>query len=202
MSSSLIMRNRKVHIAIITFIIIYAIVTYLRVDPQHQFGVMSWFPVFILAGTYVGILFVKHLLPNMVYRATNSVLGSNAEIEHDPLHDARAALARGDYEEAIEIYRSISAEDPSDPQPWISQSMIEKNNLANPPLAIKTLRKAISSHDWTDDERAFFMARIADIQINSLTDHAEASVTLQEIIDTFPETRHSANAAHKLHDLN
>lgn len=189
------------HMMIIGVIIVYAGITYFRIDPDDQFGVLNWFPVFVVAGTYVGVIFVKHVLPNVIYKATNSILGSNAEVEHDELHDARAALARGDYEEALETYRRIAAENPDDPQFWLSQAMIQQKNLANPPAAIKVLKQAIKSYEWTDDERAFFMSRIASIQIDDLADYKEASMTLQKIIDTFPKTRHSANATHKLDDL-
>lgn len=195
------MKVPTVHKIIISVIIAYAVITYFRVDPDDQFGVLQWFPVFIITAIYVGSMFVKYVLPNLVFKATNSILGSNAEIEHNPLHDARAASARGDYEESLGIYQSIAAENPDDPQVWLSQAMIQQKNLENPPAAIKTLRKAISSYEWPDDEKAFFMSRIAGIQIDDLANHEEASITLQDIIDTFPKTRHSVNATHKLDDL-
>ena len=195
------MRGLKLHLLIIVLIITYAVVTYFRIDEEKQFAVLSWFPVFIVAGIYTGTVFVKYALPHMVNVATNSILGSNAEIEYDPLHDARAALARGDHQEALEIYQEASVKNPENQQTWLSQVMIQQKHLDKPAAAIQTLKEAMKSHEWPDDERAFFMSRIADIQFNDLADNQAATITLQEIIQDFPKTRHSANATHKLHDI-
>lgn len=198
----LIMRSWKAHTIIAIGIIIYAIITHFRINPEDQFSVMNWFPVFLITGIYLGVIFVLYLLPTMVQTATDSVLGSNAEIENDPLHDARAAVARGDYQEAIDLYQKVLSEDAKNQQAWIDQANIQQKKLNNPQAAIETLQLALSSHDWPDNDEGYFMSRIADIQLNDLENKQAAVQLLQEIIDTFPNTRHSANATHKLHAIN
>lgn len=192
------MNKKKLHGTIVIILIIYAIITYYRVDPESKFGVMQWFPVFLITGIYVGIVFVVYILPNLVHSATNSVLGSNEKVEKDPRHDARAAEARGDYTEAAEIYNKLLTNSPEDEKSWLALVMIQQKKLHSPESAIKTLEKALLHDDWPEDSKAFFMSRRADIYLNDLDNQIEAATLLQQIIETFPNTRHSANATHKL----
>lgn len=196
------MSRLKVHLIIIGIILIFALITRANIKPDDEFAAMNWFPVFVITGAYLGVVFATTLLPRLVHQTTSALFGSNAEIEHSPLHDARAAVARGDYEESIEIFQAIYTKDPTNHEAWLAQAMIYQKNLEQPKSAMQTYQRALQSHDWKDDQKAFFMSRMADIQLNELDTPTEAASLFQEIIDLFPNTRHSANAMHQLNSLN
>ena len=51
---------------------------------------------FLTAG-YIGVLFVVYLLPTIAHKFTHAVYDSGEMVENDPMHDARALVAQGDY---------------------------------------------------------------------------------------------------------
>ena len=201
MATSLIMNKWKVHAAVIALMTIYGICVYIGVDEEKQYDVMKLFPVLVLGGLYLGILFVLYALPNMVDKGVNSVLGSNAEIEADPYHDAHVAVAQGEYPAAIRVFKEGLEKDTDNIKPWVEIAKIQLKNLENPQAAIKTYQKALTKGDWSDNDTAYFMSRIAEIQNTELSDHAAATEILQSIIAQFPDTRHSANAKHSLREM-
>lgn len=161
----------------------------------------SQLPVLILTAIYLGVLFVLYILPTLTDRATSAVLGSNALVEKDPLHDARAASARGDYQEAMVIYAKVSQEEPSNRLPWVEIAKIQREKCQDPSTAIHTLTTALESHEWLLEDAAFFMGKIAEIYSQDLKNTSAAINILQRMIETFPNTRHAANAKHKLREL-
>lgn len=187
----------------IIFIVIASVVasTFIGADPDDDSRAVSQLPALMLAGVYIGILFVLYILPAITDKATSAVLDSNEIVEADPLHDARAAYARGDYEEAINVYRSVTDSDPYNRLPWVEISKIQHDNLEDPATALETLRTALESHEWPVNDAAFFMGRIAEIYKDDLEDQDACIAILQQMIELFPETRHSANATHRLREL-
>lgn len=175
--------------------------TYFTTDTEDPIAAMSWLPVFIVVGVYLGVIVAFYLMPKMVDSIMTTISGSDMELEHTDFHDARVAVARGDYEEAIKIYQTISNNGPDNADPWLSQAMLQQKNLANPAAAVQTLKEALESYEWPDDEKAFFMSRMADIQLHDLEEFDLAANQLQQIIDQFPKTLHSANASHQLEGI-
>lgn len=187
----------------IIFIVIASIVasTFIGVDAEDDSKVVSQLPALMLAGVYVGVLFVLYILPAITDKATSAVLDSNELVETDPLHDARAAYARGDYEEAMEVYRSVTEKDPYNRLPWVEIAKIQHDNLEDPQASVDTLRTALESHEWPVNDAAFFMGRLAEIYLDDLDDRESCVVILNQMIELFPETRHSANATHRLREM-
>ncbi len=195
------MTKKIVHIVI--FLIVAGIVatTFINVDSEDEATAVMQLPVLMLAGLYAGIMFVLYVLPTITEKATTAVLDSGELVETDPLHDARAAYARGDYEVAIEVYRNFTTEDPYNRLPWVEVAKIQHDNLEDPEAAAGTLREALESREWPINDAAYFMGRLSEIYLNDL-DGQEACITiLNQMIELFPETRHSANASHKLNDI-
>jgi tetratricopeptide (TPR) repeat protein len=155
----------------------------------------------MLAGVYVGVLFVLYILPAITDKATSAVLDSNELVETDPLHDARAAYARGDYEEAMEVYRNVAEDDPYNRLPWVEIAKIQHDNLDDPEASLETLRTALESHEWAVNDAAFFMGRLAEIYNEDMDDPESCVVILEQMVELFPETRHSANATHRLREM-
>ena len=175
------------------------------VEEEEGFGdaarVLTRGVLFLVLGIYAAAMFLTYVLPNIVNRATREMYGSGAEVEDDPLHDARALFAQGDYHGAIEIYRQVAKETPDDRFPWVEIAKIQNTNLDDPDAAIETLREGLESKEWSVNNAAFFMFRIAELFEKEKEDVMTSVQLLQQVVELFPETRHSANATHRLREL-
>ncbi|MGJ8698199.1 MAG: tetratricopeptide repeat protein [Verrucomicrobiaceae bacterium] len=155
----------------------------------------------LLIVVQLGFLVMTYVLPSFVDKMSEEMYGSTAEVEDDPLHDARAAMAQGDYHEAIRIFREVFQQNPEDRFPMVEIAKIQRDNLDSPALAVDTLKEALESKEWRENDAAFFMFRIADIYENDMDNHEGAIAILKQVLETLPDTRHSANATHKLREL-
>jgi len=187
----------------IIFLIVAGVVTatFMNTDPNDDTSAVFQLPALMLAGVYAGILFIMYVLPAITDKATTMVFDSGEMVEEDPLHDARAAYARGDYEEAIAVYRSVMADDPYNRLPWVEVAKIQHDNLEDTDSAIQTLREALESHEWPVNDAAYFMGRLSEMYIEDKEDRESGVSILHQMIEIFPETRHSANATHKLREM-
>ncbi len=154
---------------------------------------------FLTSGV-VGILVVSYLIPLFAQRMTQVAYGSDEELGRDAMREAHSLLAQGEYEAAIESFRQVAAEDPSNRLPWVEIAKIQYAHLNNPALSIKTLQGALEGQEWPIDDAAFFMFRLAEIYDEAFGDRHTARSIIQQVIDNFPQTRHSANATHKLRE--
>ena len=154
---------------------------------------------FLTAGL-VGIIFVIHVLPAIAHRFTHAVYDSAEMVEKDPMHDARAKVAQGDWEGAIEAFRAAAAADPLNRLPYVEIAKIQLDHLESAPAAIDTLRHAIEGQEWQENDAAYLMFRLAEIYDTKMDDRMSAGTIMQQVIDQFPESRHSANARHKLRE--
>jgi tetratricopeptide (TPR) repeat protein len=154
---------------------------------------------FLSAGV-VGIFFVVYLLPFFAQRVTHSVYDSAEMVEKDVMHDARSLLAQGDYEGAIAAFQQAAAADPLNRLPYVEIAKIYKDNLEDPAAAILTIRNALEGQAWEVNDAAYFLFRLAELYDEVEGDRASAKAIMQQVVDQFPNTRHSANANHKLHE--
>ncbi|MCW1883869.1 tetratricopeptide repeat protein [Luteolibacter flavescens] len=148
----------------------------------------------------IGIVVVGHVLPMLAHRVTHAVYDSGEEVEADPMHDARSKVAQGDWEGAIECFRQAAAAEPLNRLPWVEISKIQLEQLEDPHAAVQTLRHAIEDQEWQENDAAYLMFRLAEVYDTKLGDRGSAATTMQQVMEQFPETRHSANARHKLHE--
>ena len=154
---------------------------------------------FLSAGL-VGIVFVVHILPMFAQRVTHAVYDSAEMIERDVMHDARALVAQGEYHSAIEAFKEAAKADPMNRLPWVEIAKIYKDNLDDPHSAIETIRYALESQEWEINDAAYFLFRLAELYDEILGDRATAAAILQQVVEQFPRTRHSANANTRLHE--
>jgi len=154
---------------------------------------------FLTAGL-VGVVFVIHVLPAIAHRFTHAVYDSAEMVEQDPMHDARAKVAQGDWEGAIEAFRAAAAAEPLNRLPWVEISKIQLDHLEDPQASVSTLRHAIEDQEWEENDAAYLMFRLAGIYKDNLSDNASAGSIMQQVMEQFPESRHSANARHKLRE--
>jgi tetratricopeptide (TPR) repeat protein len=154
---------------------------------------------FLTAGL-VGIIVVVEVLPAIAQRFTHAVYDSAEEVEADPLHDARAKVAQGDWEGAIEAFKLAAVADPLNRLPWVEIAKIQLDQLEQPAAAVQTLRHAVEDHEWQENDAAYLMFRLAEIYDTEMHDRVSAGAIMQQVMEQFPESRHFANARHKLHE--
>ena len=174
----------------------------LRGDMQAMEGQRTMIGIimaFLSAGV-CGIVFVLDILPRIAHKATHAIYDSAEMVERDVMHDARALFAQGEYEKAIDAFRKAAAAEPSNRFPWVEIAKIQKDNLHDPAAAVATISEAVQSQEWEVEDAAFFLFRLVELYDEAMQDRANATVILNQIVELFPETRHSANALHKLRD--
>jgi tetratricopeptide (TPR) repeat protein len=149
-----------------------------------------------------GILFVLFVLPRIGESIGAFFYSAPAKIEPDAFTKAAAKVTQGDYEGAIEAYREIALDEPDNRFPIIEIAKIQQDHLDNVDAAITTLEGAVESKEWPINDATFFIFRIQDLYLTEKNDEARAKELLQLVIEKFPDTRHSANAHHKLNEIN
>ncbi len=154
---------------------------------------------FLTAGL-AGVLFVVFVLPSIAHKFTHAIYDSGAQIERDPLADAHSLLAQGKYEEAVNAFKAAAKADPLNRLPWVEIAKVQRSQLYDSDAAIYTLREALEGQEWQMNDAAFLIFRLAEIYDEDRGDRDTAATLMQQVIDEFPETRHSANARHKLHE--
>ncbi|KAB2642905.1 MAG: tetratricopeptide repeat protein [Verrucomicrobia bacterium] len=153
----------------------------------------------LLGAGVLGVLFVTLVLPMLAHRVAHLAYDSGEMLEKDAMHDARSLVAQGEYEKAIEALRIAAAHDPLNRLPWVEMARIQRVQLDDVEAAIQTLRQALESQEWQVNDATYFLFRLAELYDEDRQDRVTAASIMQQVIDEFPETRHSANARHKLH---
>ncbi|MCB1210091.1 MAG: tetratricopeptide repeat protein, partial [Verrucomicrobiales bacterium] len=156
---------------------------------------------FIALGTVAGILGVKFLIPWIGDAVGTFFYSSGEEVQMEGSMKAVAKVAQGDYEGAIEEYEEMVRNEPDKPFPIAEMGKIYAEKLKDPQKALAVIQKHLNSREWPGDDAAFLMFRMVDIQLDSLGDFEAARDRLQQIIGAFPNTRHSANAHHRMNEV-
>lgn len=154
---------------------------------------------FLSAG-YTGIVFVTYLLPVLVHKGTHTIYDSGEMVEKNIMSEARSKVAQGDYEGAILAFREAAQKEPENRLPWVEIIKLQRETLHVPAAAIETIREVLENHVWKENDAAYFLFRLAELYEGDIKDRDSAVAIMQQVIDQFPETRHSANARHKLHE--
>ena len=170
-----------------------------KLDSKKGEGIFGGILLTFLGAGVVGILFVTLVLPMLAHRVAHLVYDSGETLEIDAMHDARSLVAQGEYDKAIEAFRTAAAADPLNRLPWVEIARIQRGQLEDPAAAIQTLRHALESQEWQVNDAAYFLFRLAELYDEDHEDRVTAAAIMRQVIDEFPETRHSANARHKLH---
>jgi len=147
----------------------------------------------------LGIFFVLFVLPNWASRVSQSVYGSNAELDEPAaFHEARSLVAKGDYPGAIAAFRKGAEQEPGNRMPWTEIARIQARHLDQPREAVATLNEAMAAHDWPEEDQAFLLFRLADLHNEDPQGRGQAVAMLQRVIREFPDSRHAMNARNRL----
>jgi tetratricopeptide (TPR) repeat protein len=155
----------------------------------------------IILGLTGGLLAVKYVIPMLGDAMGEAVFSSGEQVEQDEMTKAAASIAQGDYKGAIEHYEKMLQDKPDDPFPVAEIAKVHAERLRNPQAALKALEEHLQSKDWPVDDAAFIMFRIADVHLTHRHDYETARDMLEQIISNFPNTRHSANAHHRMSEI-
>ena len=150
---------------------------------------------------YGGILTILYVLPVLVDKVSEEMMGSTAEVDDDPLDEARAAVTEGEYADAIAVYRRYLLENPESRHSLVEIAKIQRDHLNSPAGAISTLEQGLDEYEWPEDDAAFLMFRIAEISEEDLADKDQVIAVMKRVIRELKGTRHAGNAAHKLREL-
>ncbi len=155
----------------------------------------------IVLGLAGGLLAVKFVLPWLGDIMGEAVFSSGEKVEQDQMTKAAARIAQGDYKGAIEHYEKMLEDKPDDPFPVAEIAKVYAERLRDPQAALKALEEHLQSKDWPVDDAAFIMFRIADVHLTHRHDYDTARDMLEQVIGNFPNTRHSANAHHRMSEI-
>ena len=190
--------NILIRLCLVALIILGAVLGWQALDkdnPGTQFIYM------ITVGVIAGLAAVKYLIPWIGDAMGTFFFSSGEQIVMDDNMKAVAKLAQGDYEGAIAEYEKIAKEKPDDSFPVAEIAKIYSEKMGDPRRALTFLQSRLEAKAWEQDAAAFLMFRMVDIQSEKLKDLQAAHDLLEEVIANFPNTRHSANANHKLHEV-
>jgi tetratricopeptide (TPR) repeat protein len=160
------------------------------------YKLLSCLVIAIIGGFYV----VGVILPKMGDAVGTMMYSSGEEVTADESMRAAAKMAQGDYEGAIAEYKKMAQEKPDDPFPISEIAKIHAEKLEDPGAALTFLQGHLEAREWTEEHAAFLMFRIADIHVQQ-RDYDAAKDILEQVVGNFPGTRHSANAKHKINEL-
>lgn len=154
----------------------------------------------LVIAVIVGIYFVVVILPKLGDAVGTVMYSSGEEVAPDESMKAAAKMAQGDYQGAITEYQKMLQEKPDDPFPVSEIAKIRAEKLDDPSGAVTFLQGHLEAREWTEDNAAFLMFRISDIHV-AQEDFEAAKDILEQVVGNFPGTRHSANAKHKINEL-
>ncbi|TDU81599.1 hypothetical protein EI77_00909 [Prosthecobacter fusiformis] len=156
---------------------------------------------FVAIGFILGLVVVFYALPWFGDLIGTIVYSSGEKVQVNEGLKAAAKLAQGDYEGAIAEHEKALAADPSQSFPIAEIAKICADRLKDPVRAMGILKQHLAAREWPEDDATFLRFRIVDLQLAHFHDFAAARSLLEGIIADFPNTRHSANARHKLNEL-
>jgi tetratricopeptide (TPR) repeat protein len=166
-------------------------------DPSKLFML---FGGVILFGGSAAVLLVAMVMPRVGDAIGNLFFSPSQEIEKDPHSAAQAALARGDYAAAVEEYKQMVENDPTDTLSYSEIAKISCEHLDDAAGAAEILEHALQ-REWAPDDAAFLSARLVDVYWKFQHDAKGARGLLMQIIENLPGTRHAANAEHRLKEI-
>jgi hypothetical protein len=147
-----------------------------------------------------GFFVVMVVLPRMGDAVGTMMYSSGEEVSSSDGMEAAAKMAAGDYPGAIEEYEKMMAEKPDDPFPIVEIAKIHSDKLRDPSTALVFLQTHLQSREWGADQGSMIMFRMVDIYQNH-QDFESAKVILNQVMGKYAGTRHSANAKHKIGEI-
>lgn len=196
MERSLLVRVLIFGIALTIFILAHAHISGIE-DETSQAGALMI--LYLLGGAILATMAAAFFIPVISDWVGQFIYSAPEEVKPDAGSKARALVAQGDYEGAIREYLNLAKENSDDRLPVVEAMRLARERLEDVPQAIQIVRGALE-RPWPEDDAAFFMFRLVEMHDEDLSDRATAKSILEQVIESLPETRHAANARHKLNE--
>lgn len=154
----------------------------------------------LLLAVVGGIFFVMVILPKLGDAVGTMMYSSGEEVASDEGMKAASKMAAGDYHGAIEEYKEMMKLKPEDPFPVSEIAKIHAEKLQDPATALAFLQDHLQSREWSPENAAFLMFRMVDLHAGR-REFDSAKHILEQVVGNFPGTRHSANAKHRINEI-
>ncbi len=140
------------------------------------------------------------LLPLLGERIGNAFFNPGGEMERGPHADALAKVALGDYVAAIHQYQKCYKKDPDDVLALSEMAHLYCDKLEDYDSAAALLEEELK-RDWPADQGAFLAGPSRGRVLAPPAGSSRARKLLLSVAESMPETRHSANALHRLREI-
>lgn len=159
---------------------------------------MFTYILFVAVGS--GIIVLKWLIPALGDRIGEAFYSAPEKAEQTETQKAMALVAQGEYHKALAAFQKILAETPADRFAVMESAKIYQQKLGDLDAAVDVLETALNG-EWPQDDKCFFLIKLADIHATERCDFARARQLLEQLIQNYPDSHHAANAHHKLREI-
>ncbi len=163
--------------------------------------VVGYWGAMILCSVGLGAIFALRVAPKIgEWMASLFYSAPGEQVEKSPHSAALAKIATGDYAAAVVEYEKVLSNDPEDIMALVEISRLYIERLEDAPAAAARLEQALG-HDWEKEKVAPLTFRLAEIYWKHLGDPDRARAILEQVVELMPESTHSANAAHRIREI-
>lgn len=161
-------------------------------------GIM--FTWMVLAAVVTGAVVLKWVAPMVGDKIGESFYDAPEKAEMNPTQKAIALITRGNYSGALEAFRKITEDEPQNRFAVVEMAKLLHDKLGHPEAAVEVYEEA-ATRDWPEDDKCFFLLKLADLHATDRQDFARARHFLEQVQSEFPGSRHAANAHHKMREI-
>lgn len=161
--------------------------------------IYAFIAIFVLGGVG-GVVFVTFVLPRLGDAAGEAIFSSGEKVKVSEGMKATAKIAAGDYEGAVQEFEKHLEEKPDDCFAISEVAKLRAEKLGQPEQALAFLKEKLEGRAWPEDDAAFLMFRLVDLY-SAGKNYDDAKNILEQVVGAFPGSRHSANARHRINEV-
>ncbi|HTH48801.1 MAG TPA: tetratricopeptide repeat protein [Candidatus Limnocylindria bacterium] len=167
-----------------------------------QGGGLVALAVVLVVGVPLGMIWLPQLGGFFLSPLFSAMTGGDEQVERRPFYSRAIALRkRGDYVGAIAEVQGQLVAFPGDAEGLLMLVSIQAENLKDFPAAIAVLTEMVNSSGRPDSEVSLALSRLAELQLNRLSDPVAARATYERIATSFPQTEAALLARQQLAHL-
>ena len=152
----------------------------------------------IVLSVATGIVIVTAFLPAVGEIIGNFFFSPNTQLDRTAQDKAREALERGDSEKALRYFHDALAAEPGDILSISEIARLLCEHRHDPAAAREFLEETMRQRDWTSDDLAFLLLRLAWVCAHDAHDPARAREVWQGIVLAYPGTRFAEQAVEEI----
>ena len=161
------------------------------------FSAMNYLCGAVLLSLATGIYFVFSLLPAFGEVVGNFFFSPNTKLDRSCQDQAREALENGDPDKALDLFYDALETEPGDMLATSEIARLLCEHRHQPAAAREFLEDALR-RDWTRDDLAFLLLRLADVCAHHAADPTRARELWQGIIIAYPGTHYAEQAQEEI----